>query len=365
MSEKTTSAEIEDVLSSIRRLVSDELRVPEGQARPASPEKLILTPAQRVDHPAAVADETLAVDVTAGLLADAGQDRDAQDLNGEDRIGGDAPGQDGPVIGLAGRFAALRAVVADRRLASESERAAAARDGLAADGSASDVPEAGIWIEGEDDDWVEDWAEPETADFVSFPSPAVSEGAEVVLLSQRVRSDARPSADDPAAEAAVQDRAGQGADGTAGDPLGVLVLEHPVAVKAPPADLGHELYPESEPVTAEASLPSSMETPSEAEIEARIEAEIAAQIEAGIAADLAASAAALAPVAAARDASPDPGADREERTFSGFDEDQLRILVRGMIKSELQGELGERITRNIRKMLRAEITRALSAHGLS
>lgn len=47
-----------------------------------------------------------------------------------------------------------------------------------------------------------------------------------------------------------------------------------------------------------------------------------------------------------------------------FDEQVLRDLVRDMIREELQGGLGERITRNVRKLVRAEIARALAAQDL-
>lgn len=47
-----------------------------------------------------------------------------------------------------------------------------------------------------------------------------------------------------------------------------------------------------------------------------------------------------------------------------FDEEVLRDLVRDLIREELQGHLGERITRNIRKLVRAEIARALAAAEL-
>ena len=44
-----------------------------------------------------------------------------------------------------------------------------------------------------------------------------------------------------------------------------------------------------------------------------------------------------------------------------FDEDVLRELVRDMLREELAGKMGERITRNIRKLVRAEIARALAS----
>lgn len=47
-----------------------------------------------------------------------------------------------------------------------------------------------------------------------------------------------------------------------------------------------------------------------------------------------------------------------------LDEDALRDLVARIVREELQGRLGERITRNVRKMVRAEIARALASREL-
>ncbi|WP_291732557.1 hypothetical protein [Leisingera sp. F5] len=47
-----------------------------------------------------------------------------------------------------------------------------------------------------------------------------------------------------------------------------------------------------------------------------------------------------------------------------LDEDALRDLVASIVREELQGPLGERITRNVRKLVRREIHRALAAHDL-
>ncbi len=44
-----------------------------------------------------------------------------------------------------------------------------------------------------------------------------------------------------------------------------------------------------------------------------------------------------------------------------LDEEALRELVSEMVRSELQGELGDRITRNVRKLVRREIHRALAS----
>ena len=47
-----------------------------------------------------------------------------------------------------------------------------------------------------------------------------------------------------------------------------------------------------------------------------------------------------------------------------FSEDVLRELVRDLIREQLQGDLGERITRNIRKLIKAEIARTMSLQQL-
>ncbi|WP_425043527.1 hypothetical protein [Primorskyibacter sp. S87] len=47
-----------------------------------------------------------------------------------------------------------------------------------------------------------------------------------------------------------------------------------------------------------------------------------------------------------------------------LDEDSLRELVADIVREELQGALGERITRNVRKLVRREIHRAMTAQEL-
>lgn len=62
----------------------------------------------------------------------------------------------------------------------------------------------------------------------------------------------------------------------------------------------------------------------------------------------------------------------EDDQFSVFEEEEtiideaaLRALIATIIREELQGELGERITRNVRKLVRQEIQRALDAKGMA
>lgn len=70
-----------------------------------------------------------------------------------------------------------------------------------------------------------------------------------------------------------------------------------------------------------------------------------------------------APDTAAGDQASDAAIDAEaDSTF--IDEAALTHLVAKIVRQELQGELGERITRNIRKLVRAEVARELQMRNL-
>ena len=45
-----------------------------------------------------------------------------------------------------------------------------------------------------------------------------------------------------------------------------------------------------------------------------------------------------------------------------IDDEALRELISHLVRAELQGELGEKITRNVRKLVRREIHRVLLTH---
>jgi cell pole-organizing protein PopZ len=47
-----------------------------------------------------------------------------------------------------------------------------------------------------------------------------------------------------------------------------------------------------------------------------------------------------------------------------LDEEALRDMVSEIVRQELQGALGERITRNVRKLVRREIHRALASQDM-
>jgi hypothetical protein len=46
-----------------------------------------------------------------------------------------------------------------------------------------------------------------------------------------------------------------------------------------------------------------------------------------------------------------------------LDEESLRAVINAIVREELQGELGERISRNLRKLIRREINQVLEERG--
>jgi len=60
----------------------------------------------------------------------------------------------------------------------------------------------------------------------------------------------------------------------------------------------------------------------------------------------------------------DEMAEDDDTFETVIDEATLRILVAQIVREELHGQLGERITLQVRKLVRAEIARTLDARGL-
>ena len=253
MSEPMSAVEIEDVLSSIRRLVSDDLRpAPRGAAAVAEGDtggKLILTPALRVVQE-----------------------------------GGRTSASDDP---------AIEAVVAG----------------------------VGAAVDARAEDWAEDW-ESETGD----QTPGFAEAP--------LWEDAEEAAPEPAPEPPLQFHA------------------HPRAT----------LLTEADRVPGWAQEGEEDETPQPARWTAATlepDAAWADEAEAHVLQELSDHVAAAAPLDDMQEALDEAGYDT-----ATYDDEALRDLVRELIVEELQGPLGARITRNIRKLVRAEIARALAAEQL-
>ena len=338
MSEPLTSHEIEDVLSSIRRLVSEDLRpaarAAGAAARPAADSaddagKLLLTPALRVVPAPGVAVDTAAdtaaeaafeavvdtapepvldpfPDLAAAPFPVADEVYDDIGLNAPAAAPVDAPADAGPALAFDSSprtVAAARLVADEDDLIWSSAGVDPAED--APDMAVEDIVEEpaplprreahGHWTAQDlpGMDWAQDdsdWAEPEALPFVAHPRRAEFES-------------------DPLARAWA-DRA--------------------------EAEVRAQLHPGAEARVAPAA-------PSAAPAEEALGAPPGA------------------PTGGGGGASGGDGPGLFDADEPEIDEDMLREIVRDIIREELAGTLGERITRNVRKLVRVEINRALTA----
>ncbi|WP_426031550.1 hypothetical protein [Cypionkella sp. TWP1-2-1b2] len=274
MSEPLSSTEIEDVLSSIRRLVSDDMR-PAPKLAVAAGDKLILTPALRVVQTEAELPDPVPmfVAVPRSNLMDAPPDTQRNGLGS----------------GLGGVVASVGAAVD----ASPDDWEAEIGDSAPQPDMAADIGLTNPW---------------------SLPA---DDALDDVLPDEPLASDE--------AGAAPHDH-----------------FEYHAAAAAAPAQT---------PAWAQAD-----EIGQDDEAEAAI-APLHGTLEPDPVWADAAEASVLAALAEPDAADDDDAFDQAMR----FDEDVLRELVRDMLREELAGKMGERITRNIRKLVRAEIARALAA----
>lgn len=355
MSDPVSNAEVEDVLASIRRLVSEEKRpvAAENASSPAEAGKLVLTPSLRVMD---------AAPEPQGAPADIGEALSAEVFAGPEAASGD---EDLPVVDQ------------DAQAAENARLAAALVRGLNA---GQTLPDTEMDEGGEEDDPASetlvgaafnspplDEANPgvdqRAADAVSVdltldmgePSAAlvIAETDSDVIESAFAQS--VPEPENPFAEEARQDplslsakiaalEAAVGKRQDDWEPDGVAEAEPYSGTQAPA--LAWDDNTEAEASTVEdnaGTLPGTQGVQAEATVTTlRTEVpvpETALEAEGDAAADLLEDAALL-------------------------DEDALRDMVAEIVREELQGALGERITRNVRKLVRREIQRALTAHDL-
>ena len=319
MSGPLTSHEIEDVLSSIRRLVSEALR----PARTAAPEtdKLLLTPALRV-----VSTEPAAE--TAPAAADTDTDAAAFDA-----------GQAWPEPETA--------ALADMSPATFPEEAAAVE---AAPGFAAFTPPA-------QEDYDDAGMEEDAAGMEDAAPPAfMVDEDELIWASAGEPEDASGMVEDllerPADPAPVHGH------WTAQEVPGSLDWVQEETDWVEPDPIPFVAHPRKPDLAAE-PLSRAWADGAEAAVHAGLE-----RAAAGIAEVVMPPAPEPRPVPevmpeeAAEDIAAQDAFDDEE---TRIDEAMLREIVRDIIREELAGSLGERITRNVRKLVRVEINRALAA----
>ncbi|MEL6620658.1 MAG: hypothetical protein AAFP16_17415 [Pseudomonadota bacterium] len=337
MSDPMTNTEVEDVLSSIRRLVSDDKRADAPAEAPPATDRLVLTPALRVpdepEHGPETADEADESEMPEAATAPAPLPE------------GDEPAAE-PVPSMeTEQFTSVRAPQPVDDQLSDEELDIWSQDAVAepsktepmqgnSENTGNDVfdpPEHSEAEEGAVDAF-------ETTDAMIDVSETDVEDAPDAMAVPEVAD----SADDPEVEAATQDTPAPVSDVDTAQSLSdkIAALETLIAGQNEewePDDAGTDPY-------AGTQAPS-MEWED---------------------ADAAADGPTQQVVHDIYEADPDP--EPEPQIFATdedvLDEDALRDLVADIVREELQGALGERITRNVRKLVRREIHRALAAQDL-
>lgn len=309
MSEPLSTPEIEDVVSSVRRLVSTT-QTPRVKTRDLSHDKLILTPSLRVvpdveperePEPAREAEPQIAEPATAEALVD--------------ELVPEAPYIDVETAEVAPE-ATLHLVESEweDELWTEQETPLAE---IAAEIEDAELV-AAVEAELVADAWPEVGVMPESWSQIE---PEWVEEAPIPFVPLHHRAAASPQAEVEADEAPVE----------------VPIAEMP-SVEVPTAEA-----PIVEAPTVDVPDAATVRDVSEPVMAAGAKAEVA---------------------------SAEPAAEHEPTLFDEdgnpiaiLDEEALNEIVRNLIREELQGALGERITRNVRKLVRAEINRALAARA--
>lgn len=378
MTETAKHDDIEDVLSSIRRLVSDGSAADRADEM-TNAERLMLTPALRVAEPENpyahilpnADDETEAADDSADVLADNLADADAE-THGLSIPGGRLRSEDedrGDVLMFRTEAAAVSAEDAPTDLAAEM-------GGLSFVSSAVELE-----AEPEDSDPLPDQEDWDSATLVAAALRGseledLNTGAEEEFAEAEAEEeeafDAAPAQDTPfepeqgdtdwdeteSVQAALDIAAVRLARGEEleADPEEELGTVMPVFARSRRREAStlEELQAEVDAETAETDA-----------VEA-VEAEEATPIVDEEPQDVVEEAVAEVPepeeaVEAEPEANDEDVSGLDDAAFDGIDEDMLRELIAEVVRSELQGTLGQRITRNLRKMVRREIRIALAA----
>ena len=270
MSDSVTNVEIEDVLSSIRRLVSEDTKPSAANTQPKQPQKLVLTQADRIEEESSDA---------AKSAPDASDD---VKLESTPELGAEADAPEAATLDLT----------AENRVADTSLEHTIAELEAAVD----DTPDA---------EWEPDAEDVDASGVTSFAAWRAGRASS---------QDEAVAVDVPVEETQVAE--------TVIDPE--TVEDADVVSASAPKGASSEDIEDTVAQAAEDAVKDSLKDAAEAVAET---------------------------VSGSDDA-------------SIMDEDGLRELVRKVVQEELQGVLGERITRNVRKLVRREINRTLASKDL-
>lgn len=368
MSDPVTNAEVEDVLSSIRRLVSQDKR-PVGRSVSDAPrkDKLVLTPSLRVSNDAPLVDAYKTQSAKHTPLEDA-TDEDATasgaQLRGADAVEHATTSDAGaaPHDETDDRFDDVMSVLADE-------------DDF--DPTADDLPEDSAedsgrdFAEGGDADaqqpTASDATDADVGDRLTPSDPPQSARQDrpdmLKLGTSELVEDAAPAPDRLSAKIAALESAisripgnwepdGPGEDDYSGSQAPAMAWEDDVELDATGTPV-NDASPDTASNTDGSPYISAAVTP---EPDTRLYFEDDSDHESRQPNE--------------NDFAPEDVDEAAETQAIGLgadeylDEEMLRDLVADIVRSELQGALGERITRNVRKLVRREIHRALTAQDL-
>ena len=311
MSNPVTNVEIEDVLASIRRLVADDSRGRPEASFGGSAAAVSAAKGAQAPQPSAATPSADRLVLTPALRVTEPQSAQLEQVTQAETT--EAP--EAPEAGEAHR--------------PESD------DG--------DLPE--IWDNPEArlaEVWPEDQPMPEAAEAAEVTTEAFVLGPEAAVIEETQNAG---EAEQTAPETAENSKAAE-----EDAPMWVEPEQTPDAEAAMEWE-DHEAWPSSAlEVEDSAALADADTFTDEADADADADADAAETL-----ADSADTMLGASDEDDAEDASPVLGDD------AIIDEDMLREMVADIVRQELMGALGERITRNVRKLVRREIHRALSA----
>lgn len=335
MSDPATNPQIEDVLSSIRRLVAEEIGQTPLAARKqatAEPDKLVLSPTQKIRAEVAASGADLWDDTAE--MAPAQPEKPWWARSDKDPViprdtAEEAPQPlvaegDAPFVSDAEEQAADTQAAAPQPKSRLQGALAELEAALSRQDTEFEPPEGEDARHGGLEMTAMPWSEEPLTFAEEEPAEAASEPAEDVEAVAPAAPEAE-SAEAEAPEAEVQTFAEQEEEDAEDAPFSFDPHERLFDRAAAEATFRHHPYDDD----AEEEL----------EQEDRLDAEPA--------------------FSEADYDEPVPGLTGEIDPADLIDEQALRDLVADIVRQELQGALGERITRNVRKLVRREIHRAL------
>ncbi len=407
MSEPVSNVEIEDVLSSIRRLVSEENRPTarrESDDTPRKPSRLVLTPSllvpvpdtveppadpvaeaqdNRPETPESDADIPESAPAPQEVTETASDDTDEVDWGQTDASTDhqddfvEASDTDSAALLDLSEFEADSDTDTDFATESDVESDVEAEveskveievvskaDPVAESAAEPDVGSAG---EPEVDSDPAPWRDPETTlyeaaettpDLAFLPSELAENPEEGTIATDDATPDAQHADPDTAEEVQDQPAPDDDAQPAAPDHFNTATLSAKIAVlEAKIGETQDQWEPDGETDDDYAGTPVETiqwQDHTDEEIDEAPDADPAVEPEIAVASQPQATA----------DVQVDEALDFLPEDETILDEESLRELVADIVRQELQGALGERITRNVRKLVRREIHRALTAQEL-